>query len=103
MLSATLAFREALEAGESEGLAEAVRRFQRCLEAIGVVPQPIREAVRRLERAGAAAKISGAGALGGAAAGCLLVYSGPAPAAAPARWRSIDCAMGGPGLRLEAA
>ena len=56
-----------------------------------------------LERAGGAAKVSGAGALSGAAAGCLLVWPGSPPPADPAGWRRIECALGGPGLRLEAA
>jgi len=100
-------FRGSLESGDSGGIVPAVREFERSLEEIGVVPQPIRQAVRRLERAGGAAKISGAGALSGASAGCLLVYlPSPSPSPAvpvPADWRHIDCAMGGPGLRVEAA
>jgi mevalonate kinase len=105
MRAASSVFRASLESGESSGIAPAVRVFERCLEEIGVVPEPIRQVVRRLEAAGGAAKISGAGALSGTAAGCLLVYSSePSPAwPEPAGWRRIDCAMGAPGLRLEAA
>jgi mevalonate kinase len=98
-------FRAALESGERGAVAPAMRAFERCLEEIGVVPRPVREAVRRLERAGGSAKISGGGARRGAAAGCLLVYLPVASAAreVPASWRRIECAMGGPGLRVEAA
>ena len=99
----TVGFRAALESGDGAAVAPAVRAFERCLEEIGVVPAPIRQAVRRLERSGGAAKVSGAGALSGAGAGCLLVWPGSPPAPEPSGWRSLDCAMGGPGLRLEAA
>ena len=105
MRSAVDALRAALEGGGAGAVAPAVTSFQGCLEEIGVVPRPIRRAVRRLEAGGAAAKVSGAGALTGEAAGCLLVW--PAGRAAepprPAAWRRVDSAMGGPGLRLEAA
>ncbi|MFQ5350228.1 MAG: mevalonate kinase [Thermoanaerobaculia bacterium] len=103
MGAAVADLRVALESGDDGGVAASVREFERCLEEIGVVPEPIQRAVRRLERAGGAAKISGAGALSGDAAGCLLVYQSPASAPEPPGWRRIDCAMGGPGLRLEAA
>jgi mevalonate kinase len=105
MRTATAGFGEALEGDDRDGIAPAIREFERCLEEIGVVPRPIRRVVRRLERAGGAAKISGAGALSGDSAGCLLVYapSLAPPGPVPAGWRRIDCAMGGPGLRVEAA
>ena len=105
MGAAVTDFRAALERGDGAAVAPAMRSFERCLEEIGVVPEPIRRAVRRLEGAGAAAKISGAGALSGAAAGCLLVYRPPAAPAAPEPpgWRRVDTALGGPGLRVEAA
>lgn len=51
-----------------------VRDYERCLEEIGVVPEGVRDVVRRVEAAGGAAKISGAGGLAGPGAGCLLVY-----------------------------
>ncbi len=105
MRTAAMSFRAALESGDRAAVAAPVRDFERCLEEVGVVPEPVRRMVRRLERAGGAAKISGAGALSGAAAGCLLVYSLSARRAppAPAGWRRIECAMGAPGLRVGAA
>ncbi len=106
MGAAVTGLRAALERGDAAAVVPSIGDFERCLEEIGVVPEPVRLAVRRFEGAGGAAKISGAGALSGAAAGCLLVYVPPAATAAPAEpsgWRRIDTALGGPGLRVEAA
>jgi mevalonate kinase len=52
----------------------AIRECEVCLEELGVVPEPVREVVRRIEAEGGAAKISGAGSLAGPGAGSLLVY-----------------------------
>jgi mevalonate kinase len=105
MRAAVTEFRAVLETGESGDMVPEIRLFERCLEEIGVVPSPVHEAVHRLEQAGGAAKISGAGALSGAAAGCLLVCFPPHAAAVPepAGWRRIDTMMGAVGLQLEAA
>jgi mevalonate kinase len=51
-----------------------IREHQACLESLGVVPEPVRALVRRVEAAGGAAKVSGAGSLAGPGAGSLLVY-----------------------------
>lgn len=64
----------ALRAGTTEDVAATVRASQRLLEKLGVVPAPIQALVRRLEKEGAAAKVSGAGSLAGPGAGALLVY-----------------------------
>lgn len=68
---ATTAFRRLLErpAPEPGDAVELVRRCQRGLEELGVVPEPVRELVRAVEREGGAAKISGAGALSSPASG----------------------------------
>jgi mevalonate kinase len=98
-------FRDALEGGDEAAVGPAVRAFEHCLEEIGVVPEPVRQVIRRVERAGGAAKISGAGALTGEAAGCLVVFPGEPtmPVVEAAGWRRIDCAMGAPGLEVGAA
>lgn len=61
------------ESVDLDGAISSIRDYEACLEAIGVVPAPVRQAIREVEALGGAAKISGAGALSGDAAGCLLV------------------------------
>ncbi len=90
---------------DAAGVLDAIRRGERALEGLGVVPEPVRRALRAIEDAGGAAKISGAGALRGDGAGLVLVYH-PDPAwwdgfAAPAPWRPIAAAFGAPGARME--
>jgi mevalonate kinase len=82
-----------------------IRDYESCLEVLGVVPVEVQEVIREVEAAGGAAKISGAGTLTGAAAGCLLVYwpSG-APAQPPApleQYRRLAVELGVEGLRVE--
>jgi len=84
MAAATEALRRELGLAEErpERVAACMREHQACLEALGVVPEPVRALVRRIEAAGGAAKISGAGSLAGPGAGSLLVYhADPARAA----------------------
>jgi mevalonate kinase len=105
--AATAAFRAELERdGEDRDRAlHLIRDAQACLEAIGVVPEAVREAVRRIEGEGGAAKVSGAGSIAGPGAGSLLVYH-------PDPERLRDCAalrpfpyhavhLGAPGFRQE--
>lgn len=86
-------------------LVELVRGFEGCLEEIGVVPEPVREVVRAVERRGGAAKISGAGALTGRGAGALLVVH-PEPGVIDG-WsflgglERLDLRLGAEGVRRE--
>jgi mevalonate kinase len=74
--TATRGCREELEreAGDPARFRELIREAEACLEELGVVPPEVAALVRRIEAAGGAAKISGAGSLGGPGAGSLLVY-----------------------------
>ncbi len=76
MAASTHALRELLTAAtdDAEGPVEPIRAYQAGLEELGVVPEAVRRIVRRVEAAGGAAKVSGAGALSGPGAGCLVVY-----------------------------
>lgn len=82
-----------------------MRRYERCLEEMGVVPRQIQKSIRAIEDLGGGAKISGAGALSGDAAGCLLVQG-------PGRerdrlldllrgYRRQHVELGAKGLRIE--
>lgn len=103
MEAATREFRHLLVAGvEGDALLEPIRAYQRRLESLGVVPGRVRELVRAVERAGGAAKISGAGSLTGRGAGSLLVV-GVEPSDVPAlgRLEPLAAALGVEGARLE--
>ena len=90
---------------DSATLMHLFREFQRELEALGTVPASIRELVRKIEAAGGAAKISGAGALRGPGAGSLLVFH-PEPATLETwpflePFRRYDLRLGAPGIQVE--
>lgn len=90
-----------------------LREAEARLEELGVVPEPVRRLVRRIEAAGGAAKISGAGALtcpgtflgAGHGAGNLIVYH-PEPERVD-EWPLLagldryDVELGAPGARIE--
>ena len=105
--AAARAFRDELtrEAEDPGRVVELVRDCEACLEGLGVVPPAVQALVRRIERQGGAAKISGAGSLAGPGAGSLLVYH-PQPEKISA-WRFLRpfpaCAvhLGTAGLRRE--
>jgi len=88
-------------------LVDAVRSFERCLEALEVVPPPVAEIVRRVEAAGGAAKISGAGSLTGSAAGSLIVLWPPKARAEAdldailGDYRPLAARLGAEGLQLR--
>jgi mevalonate kinase len=60
-------------------LREAIRRNHRLLVQLGVVPAQVQEFIMKIEEAGGAAKISGAGAISGTAGGMVLVFSDQPP------------------------
>lgn len=105
--AAALGFREELarDVEAPARMVELIRECEVCLEGLGVVPEPVRAAVRRVEAEGGAAKISGAGSLSGPGAGSLLVYH-PEPERI-AGWgflqsfRFHPVHLGAPGLRRE--
>lgn len=107
--AATRGARTVLAATDLRGPREALLRqtlrlCEAALERLGVVPEAVRRLIRAAERRGGAAKISGAGALSGRAAGGVLVLTPPERSSeaiangmtpVPVRW-------GAPGLRVEA-
>lgn len=107
LAAATRALRAELERadGEPGRPAELFRQSAAALAELGVVPGPVRELIRDIERQGGAAKISGAGSLAGPGAGSLLVYHSDAGPLAPwpflAGMRPLPLRLGAPGFRLE--
>lgn len=93
------------ESDASAAIVAAVRRGEAALERLGVVPSAVARAIRAVEAAGGAAKVSGAGALEGDRAGLVLVYhpdpdwtAGFLP---PSLWRRVDGSLGAEGVRSE--
>ncbi len=88
-----------------ERITQLIRGFEASLEELGVVPASVRESIRKVEAAGGAAKISGAGALTGTSAGCLLVYWPDGPPSETAtgldRYQVQAVELGADGLRTE--
>jgi len=72
-------FETALTRSEPDSLQNAVRSNHRLLVQLGVVPTPVQDFIAGIENAGGAAKISGAGAIAGTAAGMVLVFSDEQP------------------------
>jgi len=93
------------EAEDPPQVVELFQECEACLEELGVVPEPVRAVVRRIEGEGGAAKISGAGSLAGPGAGSLLVYHAEAerisgwPFLSPFQAHGVH--LGAPGLRME--
>ena len=108
MTASTEAFRDLLASAAADSWAPAIehfRRFETCLEAIGVVPEAVRERIRRIEASGGAAKISGAGSLAGPGAGSLLVLH-PEPGVLDSLgvldgFERLEVRLGGDGLRVD--
>lgn len=114
MAATTERFRAVLleEEEDPEEVVGLIRDYEGCLEELGVVPAAIRQLVRRIEEAGGAAKISGAGALtcgpkasgSSGGAGSLLVYHPSAREVGSwgflAPYRRYPVALGAPGLSM---
>jgi mevalonate kinase len=83
-----------------EDLIEPIQTYERCLEEIGVVPAAVAQAIRAIERRGGAAKLSGAGALTGDSAGCLLVLL-PDEEELPEELGEVIASLGAEGVRVE--
>ncbi|MEE8525131.1 MAG: mevalonate kinase [Thermoanaerobaculia bacterium] len=106
MEAATRELRRALESADDPArrVVGLMREFEACLEALGVVPEPVRQIVREIEKRGGAAKISGAGALSGDGAGSVLVYHPRTELRAselPRTWKRLDLRLGAAGVREE--
>ncbi len=74
----TQALRSALERQDDRSVREAIQTNHVLLRKIGVVPDAANDLIRQLNQAGAA-KISGAGAVRGDAAGMVLHFGDPLP------------------------
>lgn len=103
---ATYVARDALRDGTLDRLAEALRSAERALESLGVVPDDVARTIRRVEAAGGAAKISGAGGVTGGAGLVLVVFADPdghRRFEPPATWQPLAAGLAAPGLRVEVA
>ena len=78
--SATLAMEKASRENDLPAFQRAMRTNHRLLDAIGVVPPRVAEFVAEVEATGATAKVCGAGAVSGDAAGMVVVASETSPA-----------------------
>lgn len=88
---------------EPSRLIALIKQAEAALEELGVVPEPVKRIIRRIEAAGGAAKISGAGALTGDAGGSILVYH-PEPECIQgflSGWLPLPVRLGSDGLRSE--
>ncbi len=105
--SATRAFQDAVTASADQiDLVPPIRDAQRYLESLGVVPEPVCDAVRAVEALGGAAKISGSGSLAGPGAGSLLVLLPAGIENLPeplARLPEHEVSLGAEGVRVEVA
>ena len=94
---------EPLTAFERDQIRQLIQDCENRLERLGVVPEPIQTWIRAIEKAGGAAKISGAGALTGNAAGAILVWPQEDESLSTPElpWRLEDFSLGGEGYRVE--
>jgi hydroxymethylglutaryl-CoA synthase len=79
----------ALLNGEPEQWNRAIRENEELLHTIGVVPEAVHAALSRIETAGGAGKVCGAGSIRGEGGGIVLVRNAP-PELIPPTWTAID-------------
>ena len=87
-------------------LAEEIKSYEGCLERLGVVPETVVDVIRQLESMGAVAKLSGAGALSGVAAGSLLTFwpgDFPQEGLEAIPFQELPVALGAAGVMAEMA
>ncbi len=102
--AASVAFRTAIDDDRRQEAMAAIAAGHRALVDLGVVPPAIAARIERVEAAGGAAKISGAGALEGTAAGALICMLGGRPPETIdglSDLQSVNARIGADGLRFE--
>lgn len=102
--AAVESFRAALRDGGPRDAATAIAEGHRALVELGVVPPAVARRIASVETAGAAAKISGAGALEGESAGALICMLAGRPAGTVdglSDLEPVNAAIGAAGLRFE--
>lgn len=102
--AAVESFRAALQDGGPRDAAAAIADGHRALVELGVVPPAVAGRIASVETAGGAAKISGAGALEGEAAGALICMLAGRPAGTVdglSDLEPVNAAIGAGGLRFE--
>ena len=102
--AAVESFRAALQHGGPRDAASAIADGHRALVDLGVVPPAVARRIASVEAAGAAAKISGAGALEGESAGALISILAGRPAGTVdglSDLEPVNAAIGADGLRFE--
>lgn len=97
---ATRLARSSLEREDRDSLASALVACEVGLERLGVVPATVAARIAELHAAGEPAKISGAGALSGNAAGAVLVL-GTTQLPLEFGWTRLDAHLGAAGVRIE--
>lgn len=92
------AMQQALETAAFSAWQTSIARNHALLCELEVVPLTIQKIISRLEAAGHAAKVCGAGSVSGDAAGMILV-SGPGPHPVPADWQPLPVRLSPHGTR----
>jgi mevalonate kinase len=86
-----------------EHLRPLIVRAEAALEDLEVVPGHVASAIRRIEAAGGAAKVSGAGGRTAGAGLVLVLPPAGVAVAVPAAWARLTCRLDAPGLLEDVA